>query len=89
MKRAIKTSVGVVLIAIGFLALITPLSPGSWLILVGLEVLGLRILLERRLRLFAASRPNTFSARIIHKVLRVKDRQPELEKPDESEPGDS
>ena len=61
MKRAIKSTVGVVLIALGFLALITPLSPGSWLILVGLEVLGLRILLERRLRLFAAARPGSAS----------------------------
>ncbi|MBN2129772.1 MAG: hypothetical protein JW741_09760 [Sedimentisphaerales bacterium] len=80
MKRAIKTTVGVVLIALGFLALITPLSPGSWLILVGLEVLGLRILLERRLRLFAAARPGSASARIIRKVLRIRQGGPRSRK---------
>jgi len=32
---------GVFLIFIGFLALITPLTPGSWLIFVGLEFIGL------------------------------------------------
>ncbi len=37
------------MIILGFLALITPFSPGSWLILVGLEILGLRLLLERKL----------------------------------------
>jgi hypothetical protein len=37
------------LILIGVLALLTPLTPGSWLALIGLELVGLRILLERRL----------------------------------------
>lgn len=81
MKRAIKTGVGVVLIALGFLALITPLSPGSWLILVGLELLGLRILLERKLRAFAAARSGSTSAKIIHRVLRIKQGGPESTKP--------
>jgi len=38
-----KKVVGVILIILGFLALITPFTPGSWLIFVGLELLGLRI----------------------------------------------
>ena len=38
-----KKFVGVALIIIGFLALITPLTPGSWLAFVGLELLGVRL----------------------------------------------
>ena len=49
MKKYLKKALGIVLIILGFLALITPCSPGSWLILVGLEFLGLGFLLEDRL----------------------------------------
>lgn len=38
-----KKIVGVILIIIGFLALVTPFTPGSWLIFVGLELLGIRL----------------------------------------------
>lgn len=34
--------IGVGLVVIGLLALLTPLTPGSWLALIGLEILGLR-----------------------------------------------
>ena len=37
------------MVLIGVLALLTPLTPGSWLALIGLEILGIRILLERKL----------------------------------------
>jgi len=36
--------VGVILILIGLVALFTPLTPGSWLAIIGLELLGVRIL---------------------------------------------
>jgi hypothetical protein len=49
MRKYFKKFLGVVLIILGFLALITPCSPGSWLILVGLELLGLRFLLEDKM----------------------------------------
>lgn len=39
-----KKAVGVILILIGFVAFITPLTPGSWLAIIGLELLGVRIL---------------------------------------------
>jgi hypothetical protein len=76
MRRLLKKGVGVILVILGFLALITPLTPGSWLIPIGLELLGLRFLLEDRLRSLAASRPGTPLAKVIHRVLRVKDRPP-------------
>lgn len=49
MRRALKIVLGILLILIGVFALLTPLTPGSWLALIGLEILGLRILLERKL----------------------------------------
>ncbi|MBP6860029.1 MAG: hypothetical protein KBC38_00500 [Candidatus Pacebacteria bacterium] len=38
-----KKIVGVLCIIIGLLALITPLTPGSWLIFVGLTLLGITL----------------------------------------------
>jgi len=35
---------GFALIVIGVIALFTPLTPGSWLIFVGMEILGFRML---------------------------------------------
>ena len=49
MRRTLKIVLGILLILIGVLALLTPLTPGSWLALIGLEILGIRILLERKL----------------------------------------
>ena len=43
-RLKIKKVVGVILILIGLAALITPLTPGSWLAIIGLELLGVRIL---------------------------------------------
>lgn len=48
MRKALRIILGVVLIVIGVLAAVTPLSPGSWLALIGLELLGIRILVERK-----------------------------------------
>jgi len=49
MKRILRKTLGIIFVVLGFVALITPFSPGSWLILVGLEILGLRLLLTRKL----------------------------------------
>ena len=43
-RPKIKKTIGVVLILIGLTALVTPLIPGSWLAIIGLELLGIRIL---------------------------------------------
>lgn len=42
--------VGVLCIITGFIALVTPFTPGSWLILVGLEIFGIRILLWEKIK---------------------------------------
>ena len=39
-----KKVVGVILILVGLAALVTPLTPGSWLAIIGFELLGVRIL---------------------------------------------
>jgi drug/metabolite transporter (DMT)-like permease len=49
MRRFLRIILGIVLIILGVAAALTPLSPGSWLALIGLEILGLRILLQRKL----------------------------------------
>jgi len=48
-RRILRIALGVLLIILGILAALTPFSPGSWLALIGLEILGLRILLQRKL----------------------------------------
>lgn len=72
MRHVAKNIVGIVLIVLGFLALITPFSPGSWLMLIGLELVGLRLLLENRLRRWATSRPGSKTEKVIRRLLRVK-----------------
>jgi uncharacterized protein YqgC (DUF456 family) len=49
MRKVLKIILGILLIVVGVLALLTPLTPGSWLALIGLELVGIRILLERKL----------------------------------------
>lgn len=72
MRRYVKKALGVVLVIVGFLALITPFSPGSWLILVGFELLGLRFLLEDKLPDFLRLKPNSR----LRRLLRRKRRKP-------------
>jgi len=74
MKQIAKKILGVLLIIVGFVALVTPLSPGSWLILVGLELLGLRILLRDKLLAWARARPGGRLARVICRLLCVRPR---------------
>jgi len=51
-KPKIKKTIGIILILIGLAALFTPLTPGSWLVFIGLELLGLRILFSDKLLKF-------------------------------------
>ena len=45
----LRTIVGVGLILVGLLALVTPITPGAWLALVGLEVLGIHVTFTQRI----------------------------------------
>ena len=44
MNPALKKVIGILLILISLFALLTPLTSGSWLVFVGLELLGFRTL---------------------------------------------
>jgi uncharacterized protein YqgC (DUF456 family) len=49
-KTGIRKLLGIFLFFIGLLALITPFTPGSWLIFVGLEFLGFRMLFWEKIK---------------------------------------
>ena len=49
MKKLLKKGLGIVCIVLGLIALVTPLTPGSWLVIIGLELLGIRMLIEKKL----------------------------------------
>jgi len=51
--------VGWLLVVIGFFALVTPLTPGGLLFFVGLEILGLRIILTEKIKCFFVRQKNT------------------------------
>lgn len=51
-RPKLKKVIGVILILVGFIALVTPLTPGSWLILVGLEIFGVRILFWDKIKVW-------------------------------------
>lgn len=38
-----RVPAGFLLIVLGLMALVTPLTPGSWLVVVGLELMGFRL----------------------------------------------
>lgn len=49
-RPKIKKTIGIILILVGLAAFFTPLTPGSWLAIIGLELLGVRILFFDRLK---------------------------------------
>lgn len=49
-KKVLKKTAGVVCIILGLAALVTPLTPGAWLVFVGLELLGVRLLFWWRIK---------------------------------------
>lgn len=46
----LRVGAGIVCIALGLLALVTPLTPGSWLIFVGLELIGLELIAWKKIK---------------------------------------
>ncbi len=53
----LKIILGTILIIIGVLALITPFTPGSWLIFVGLGLLGIKLAFQEKLEKFFKKEP--------------------------------
>lgn len=52
MFSVLKKVLGVLCILFGLFALFTPLTPGAWLILVGLELMGLGFLIPKKMRAY-------------------------------------
>ena len=50
MLRTLRMIGGVVLVLLGLAALFTPLTPGSWLALIGLELLGFGFIIPKKVR---------------------------------------
>src|SRR3989344_9115068 len=50
--KSFRMIVGVICIVWGIIALVTPLTPGAWLIFVGLEIFGYRILFWEKTKLW-------------------------------------
>lgn len=50
MLSVLRKILGVIFIILGLLALVTPFTPGSWLALIGLELLGMGFLIPRKVR---------------------------------------
>jgi len=46
----LKILIGVFLVMLGLLIHLIPLMPGSWVIVAGLEILGIRLLLQKELK---------------------------------------
>lgn len=44
LRPRLKKTIGITLVVIGFIALVTPLTPGGFLFIIGLELLGIRFL---------------------------------------------
>ena len=64
-KSIIKKTIGVILIIIGLAALFTPFTPGSWLALIGLELLGIR---KWAFRTFLNERQRAAAERFMEKI---------------------
>jgi len=61
MWRVLRIVVGIILVVVGLAALVTPLTPGAWVGLIGLELLGFGFLIPKKLRdLWEKSSVNTW-----------------------------
>jgi len=69
MRRSLRIILGIVLIILGVVAALTPFSPGSWLALIGLEILGLRILLQRK---FLSLLPDKYRGKVTNLFKKIR-----------------
>ncbi|MCL5279537.1 MAG: hypothetical protein M1376_06490 [Planctomycetes bacterium] len=70
-RKVLRIVVGVFLLLLGLAALFTPFTPGSWLVLVGLEFLGLRVLLRDWLCAKARAKPQSRLRRVACRIFSV------------------
>ncbi len=70
-RRILRIVIGVFLLLLGLAALFTPFTPGSWLALVGLEFLGLRVLLRDWVCARARAKPQSRLRRVACRIFNV------------------
>jgi hypothetical protein len=75
MKPILKKTIGVILIVWGLVALVTPFTPGSWLALIGLEMVGFGFLLENRLGRTIKNRYKNSFEKLKRKVRQISHRK--------------
>ena len=75
-KKVLRIVVGIFLLLLGLAALLTPFTPGSWLALVGLEFLGLRVLLRNWVCARARAKPQSRFWRAACRVFSLGHRDP-------------
>lgn len=82
MKVIVKKVIGVILIIVGLIALFTPFTPGSWLALIGLELLGIRKFVFRK----CLNDKQRVAAEKFIKKLKSRFKKKTSGKPDEKQP---
>ena len=55
-NQLVKKITGLLLIVAGLVILLTPLTPGSWIIFIGFELLGIRMAIWKKLKMWAKNR---------------------------------
>lgn len=75
MKTIIKKVLGVILIIYGVFAFFSPFTPGSWLALIGLELLGIRRYIFRK---FLTDGQRAAVVKYMKKMKRAFSRQPKV-----------
>jgi protein-S-isoprenylcysteine O-methyltransferase Ste14 len=75
MKPILKKTLGVILIILGLAALVTPFTPGSWVALIGLQLVGFGFLLENRLGRALKNRYKNSFENLKRKLRRISQRK--------------
>lgn len=70
MRKILRIALGIILMVLGVLALLTPFTPGSWLALIGLEILGLRLVFQRTLLSVIPTRYRQKARNLLEKIAR-------------------
>jgi hypothetical protein len=78
-KIIFKKVLGVILIIIGLAALVTPLTPGSWLALIGLELLGIR---QWALRKFLTEKQRAVVEKFMEEKLKISSKKQPVDNKD-------
>lgn len=68
LKIASKKIIGIVFIILGIIGWIMPIVPGLWLVLIGLELLGLRLLFQDKLDKCLKKRGFDFSNQFVNNL---------------------